>query len=139
MAKGTRRLILCGICYKPECKFSRWVDEDGNEVIGDDITQDIIEDLTNLWLEQQHDELDRLEASRLTVEEREQRIEAAIEEIGNDVEIVNFDDLLGRITQAKTEEQSKLETVKDLSPEDLLKGMMEQVERPNEGEQRNRH
>jgi hypothetical protein len=80
--KGTQRtrLILCGICFKADCPLSKWVTE-GEP---DSQLDEILDDLTNLWIEQQHSEMEVLAASRRTVEQTE-AIEKAEEQKLSDV------------------------------------------------------
>lgn len=126
---GRRRLILCKVCFLADCPWSRWVDDDG--------TLDVLDELHNEYMQRKHTEIEESLASKLTIEEKQERITEAIEtvrdEIGIDVEIDNLDELLNReVSRERESESTKIES--DLSVDDILKKFSETVERTDENE-----
>lgn len=122
---GKRRLILCGICFQADCPWSRWVDDDG-------ITE-ALDEMREAYFERMHDELDRVLASKLTVEQKREKIQEAIEEIkadtGADVEIENLEALLGGEVKGIEKEIGDFKTDKGSFIEDILRNASETIER----------
>jgi hypothetical protein len=88
-------------------------------------------------MQRKHTEIEESLASKLTIEEKQERITEAIEtvrdEIGIDVEIDNLDELLNReVSRERESESTKIES--DLSVDDILKKFSETVERTDENE-----
>lgn len=122
--RSRMRLILCGVCFLESCPWSRWVTED------DDGTMDAVDELHMLFIECQHNEMEKAEASKLTQEEKRERIETAIEQVqeetGQPVEIANLDELLdGEVKAERSEAETKIE--KDFSVDDILKKYAEHL------------
>jgi hypothetical protein len=106
--------------------LSRWVDDDG--------TTDLLRDLTQNWFERLHTEFEETLASKLTIEEKREKITEAIaqaeEETGESISIDNLAILLG--TEVKAERDSSITTDKGSFIDDILRANAEQVERPND-------
>lgn len=125
-----RRLVLCGVCFREDCPWSKWIDEDGD-------VADLIDQMHVMFLESQHTEEE--EQGKLTAEERNERIKEVIEANG-DIEIANLDELLGSSVKGVEKSPDEfIKTDKGSFLDDILRNASEQIERQDGGEQTKGH
>jgi hypothetical protein len=98
--------------------------------VDDDGSGELVDELHELFITCQHSEIETAQAAKLTVEEKRERIEAAIEatqdEIGQPVDIDNLNELLE--TEVKAERSdSGIVTDKGSFIDDILRSASESV------------
>jgi hypothetical protein len=106
----------------------------------DDGTLELVDELHMLFIDCQHSEMEKAEASQLTQEERQERIDTVVaevqEETGQPVEIANLDELLSsEVKGVEKTEESQTVIDKGSFLEDILKKYGEHIDKPANGEQ----
>jgi hypothetical protein len=82
-SKRIRRLLLCSICFEEDCPLSRWVEED--EPDGELIQ--LLDEIQQLWLLQQHEQIELFEASREAKEAVIDKVQAIADSTGDTIEV----------------------------------------------------
>src|SRR6266704_1259800 len=103
-----RRLILCGICFLEGCPLSRWVDDTDDDT--DDRGLEVLDELTEMFFDEIHSEIEVEQAAKRTEAEKVVLIQK---------EETRLSDLLNIQVQVERE-HTPITMAKDISPMDML-------------------
>jgi hypothetical protein len=105
--RKTLRLVVCGVCFLPECPWSRWIEGDDEGGLSDSLHE-----ISVMALEKFHEEFGIVDPE-ITPEERQTKLDEIAKEYfeitGDEIIVeVRMEDLLEKSSSQPTSDESTL-------------------------------